>query len=258
MPIKPNTGKGGGGGNKTSVGLGNVDNTSDLAKPISTATQTAINYLDPMKTIRIFDDLIYSSISDVFKPVTANAVLSGTITPLGTDGNDHVGIFQISSSTTANSGVTITVPHILVPVSSNPTLTLCFKTPASFNANSTIMIGTIGVTVTSDRHGLQIIGDTAQSIVVNGGSTTSSGGFYLMSANTWYIAKIEIKNSSNIVCTLYADNGASVYTHTANTALTTSSVFGIRAINSGTTALSICNVDYINVVCTATANRAIV
>lgn len=28
---------------KTEVGLGNVDNTSDLAKPISTATQTALN-----------------------------------------------------------------------------------------------------------------------------------------------------------------------------------------------------------------------
>ena len=29
--------------NKTAVGLGNVDNTSDLTKPISTATQTALN-----------------------------------------------------------------------------------------------------------------------------------------------------------------------------------------------------------------------
>ena len=29
--------------NKGMVGLGNVDNTSDLAKPISTATQTALN-----------------------------------------------------------------------------------------------------------------------------------------------------------------------------------------------------------------------
>lgn len=28
---------------KTEVGLGNVDNTSDAAKPISTATQTALN-----------------------------------------------------------------------------------------------------------------------------------------------------------------------------------------------------------------------
>lgn len=28
---------------KAQVGLGSVDNTSDLAKPISTATQTALN-----------------------------------------------------------------------------------------------------------------------------------------------------------------------------------------------------------------------
>jgi hypothetical protein len=49
----------------TQVGLGNVDNTSDLDKPVSTATQTAldnkINYTDnPSKTqaggIRAFDD----------------------------------------------------------------------------------------------------------------------------------------------------------------------------------------------------------
>ena len=29
--------------NKTDLGLNNVDNTSDLNKPISTATQTALN-----------------------------------------------------------------------------------------------------------------------------------------------------------------------------------------------------------------------
>lgn len=33
--------------NKASVGLGNVDNTSDLSKPISTATQTALNGKEP-------------------------------------------------------------------------------------------------------------------------------------------------------------------------------------------------------------------
>ncbi len=32
-----------GGGTKTDIGLGNVDNTSDLNKPISTATQTALD-----------------------------------------------------------------------------------------------------------------------------------------------------------------------------------------------------------------------
>ena len=34
---------------KTTIGLGNVDNTSDLSKPISTATQTALNTLDEDK-----------------------------------------------------------------------------------------------------------------------------------------------------------------------------------------------------------------
>lgn len=34
---------------KTTIGLGNVDNTSDLNKPISTATQTALNTLDEDK-----------------------------------------------------------------------------------------------------------------------------------------------------------------------------------------------------------------
>ena len=36
--------------NKTAVGLGNVDNTSDANKPVSTATQTALD----AKTAKIF------------------------------------------------------------------------------------------------------------------------------------------------------------------------------------------------------------
>lgn len=36
--------------NKTDVGLGNVDNTADLSKPISTATQNALNGLDSRVT----------------------------------------------------------------------------------------------------------------------------------------------------------------------------------------------------------------
>jgi len=36
---------------KTTIGLGNVDNTSDANKPISTATQTALNNTQPLSTV---------------------------------------------------------------------------------------------------------------------------------------------------------------------------------------------------------------
>lgn len=42
---------------KTDVGLGNVDNTSDLAKPVSTATQTAIDGLETTITQNVLDTI---------------------------------------------------------------------------------------------------------------------------------------------------------------------------------------------------------
>ena len=49
---------------KTDIGLGNVDNTSDADKPISTATQTAldlkVNYTDVYSQVRCWDTLIYN------------------------------------------------------------------------------------------------------------------------------------------------------------------------------------------------------
>ena len=43
---------------KATVGLANVDNTSDVSKPISTATQTALNAKVGSSTATILDDII--------------------------------------------------------------------------------------------------------------------------------------------------------------------------------------------------------
>jgi len=55
--------------NKGAVGLGNVDNTSDINKPISTATQTALNSkLDEFQTdasLHFYDNTLASNISTI-------------------------------------------------------------------------------------------------------------------------------------------------------------------------------------------------
>lgn len=64
---------------KSQVGLGNVDNTSDLSKPVSTATQSALNALDAAKASNADDSTIIdngATISTVaVKEQRANAVI---------------------------------------------------------------------------------------------------------------------------------------------------------------------------------------
>jgi hypothetical protein len=86
---------------KNLVGLGNVDNTSDLDKPISTATQTALNtkanIVDiPSKTSFTYDILVsnWALVSGKYEAVISNAGILATsfvdVIPI----NDHVDIVR--------------------------------------------------------------------------------------------------------------------------------------------------------------------
>jgi len=61
---------------KADVGLGNVDNTSDANKPISTATQTALNAKEP--TVTAGTSAQYYRGDKTFQPLTQDAVPDGT------------------------------------------------------------------------------------------------------------------------------------------------------------------------------------
>lgn len=80
---------------KGDIGLGNVDNTSDVNKPISSATQTALNLKAIDSTVvhntgsetiagaKTFSSTISGSITGNAATVTTNANLTGPITSLG-------------------------------------------------------------------------------------------------------------------------------------------------------------------------------
>ena len=86
---------------KTLVGLGNVDNTSDLNKPISTATQLALNTKAdindmPTKTSFTHDILVsnWSLVSGKYEAVISNVgILANSFVDV-IPSNDHVDIVR--------------------------------------------------------------------------------------------------------------------------------------------------------------------
>ena len=88
---------------KSDIGLGNVDNTSDLNKPISTATQNALNTkanIDdiPTKTSFTHDILVsnWTLVSGKYEAVISNAgILANSFVDV-IPSNDHVDIVRSS------------------------------------------------------------------------------------------------------------------------------------------------------------------
>ena len=60
---------------KSDIGLGNVDNTSDLNKPISTATQTALNN----KQDKLTNPITGTGTTNKISKFTANGVIGDSI-----------------------------------------------------------------------------------------------------------------------------------------------------------------------------------
>ena len=141
---------------KTQVGLGNVDNTSDLNKPISTATQTALNgkqdTISDLSTIRTNasnGQSAYNTIQNYGDIVTYNAsnfatAIQGQKADTALQPNDDISelnndvgyITSASLPTVNNSTITfqknnITVGDINLNQSSNETINFNIPTTAS-------------------------------------------------------------------------------------------------------------------------------
>ena len=86
---------------KSDIGLGNVDNTSDVNKPISTATQLALNTKAdindiPTKTSFTYDILVsnWNLVSGKYEAVISNAgILANSFVDV-IPSNDHVDIVR--------------------------------------------------------------------------------------------------------------------------------------------------------------------
>ena len=106
---------------QTEVGLGNVDNTSDADKPVSTATQTALNLKeDDLGTPATSGFVLSSTIGDVRSwidpsvaaPVQSVNALTGTVV-LDTDdiGEGSINLYYTEGRVSANSDVATNTTH---------------------------------------------------------------------------------------------------------------------------------------------------
>ena len=107
---------------KSQVGLGNVDNTSDTAKPVSTATQTALNGKLNLSGGTMTGEIVLSSSTPSSANVAASkgyvdtqvSSVSGAYVPLA--GGTMTGDLTMGSGLKVNSSYTPTVsePNVLV------------------------------------------------------------------------------------------------------------------------------------------------
>jgi hypothetical protein len=199
------------------------------------------NLYNPNKTVRYTYD--FMSITPI-TPFAGGVFNSGTFTLIGYESENRVCVWDVNSSTTANSGAHCGILQTGCPHSAKPIITVHFKTPSAIDANSVIQIGTYSNTGT-DRSAIEISGSSAQVKNVVGGTATDSGGTYTVAANTWYIARVKYNSDSSAVFSLYSENGALLYTHTVNVALFNGALLGIKTFNTGTVAKSLARFDFI-------------
>lgn len=94
---------------KANVGLGNVDNTSDLNKPVSTATKTALEAQKIKKWIYTIPSLDWTAAEGVFTHVYSNPRLRASISPIITcTSNASEYNYITNAEATTNRGIIFT------------------------------------------------------------------------------------------------------------------------------------------------------
>jgi len=199
---------------KTDIGLGNVDNTSDLNKPVSTATQTALNLKQ--------------------NQLNGTGFVKATGATISYDNSTY-----LSTSTAASTYLPI----------SNPTATGTLTAPTianSLGANFATSSGNIGIGTASPAYKLDVSGTarfTGAATFTGGIFSFGSGGitsntaisFQALNSNTTGYQNIAIGNSSLSANTTGFNNTANgVNSLSANTTGVSNSAFGLNSLLSNT------------------------
>ena len=158
---------------KTQVGLGNVDNTSDVNKPISTATQTALNLKAPLVSptlvtpnIGVATGTSFNSITGLSSttPSVADTAAIGTSTTVARA--DHVHPVQTSVSGNAGTATKLTTART-ISLTGDVTGSVSFD--GSSNASITATIAANSVALGTDTTGNYVAEVTAgQGITISG------------------------------------------------------------------------------------------
>jgi len=145
---------------KTAVGLANVDNTSDANKPVSTATQTALN-------------LKANLISPAFTTPDLGTPSAGNLSNCTADGTNKVGYLNIPQNSQSGAYTLVLADagkHIYHP--SADTTARTFIIPA--NSSVAFPIGTPITFVNDTSAGAITIAITTDTLVLAGAGTTGS------------------------------------------------------------------------------------
>jgi hypothetical protein len=184
------------------------------------------------------------------------AINSGTISKIPGEPN-HPGILRISSSTTANSGGRVQTDVTAFRISGGEIFEIIFRLLVANNANTTIRMGFLDTTSSSDvtdgvyfelpANSLNLVAKTA-----NNGTRTALSTLATLAVNTWYRCVIEIeRGATQANFYIYNDSGAllDLLSITTNipTAAGRETGAGFVITNSGTTATALADFDFMAV-----------
>ena len=207
---------------KTDVGLGNVDNTSDANKPISTATQTALN--GKQATITGGASTITSSnltanralISNASGKVAVSAVTSTELgyldgvtsniqkqlnKKLSSAGGTMIGDLTVDGNLTASGSIGINAGGLLgsgddlmIAVASGTLITLTSDGVIIGNeGNTTRIMGVVDPYANTDAANKKYVDDTAAAVLPTV-TTTNNGQFLRVVNGAWAVATVDNAN----------------------------------------------------------------
>ena len=199
-------------------------------------------------------DLLYTTGATLAPPWSHYGISAGDIVHVDPEA-DHEGISGLQSSVNANSGRGFRI-HTDALLLAGGEVSLCWHRPQTL-ALTTRHCGFHNTTVvTLPAHGAWIWQDPATGIIygrtrnVDGNSTTGTG--FQLVTDTWYCEKIVVNaDATQVDFYCYANDGTELWhdllTTNIPTAATDTVGHGVVVTNSGTTAVTLDDLDYISI-----------
>lgn len=178
-------------------------------------------------------------------------IASGTITAQ-TGSSAHPGVQRISSSTTTNSGYSYLMNTSVFLLAGQEESNYIFNLTTS--ALTIVKMGFHDSTTSSlpvDGAYINITTTTLSGKTTNNSTASTTGTSYTLTVGTWYRCKIVVNsNATRVDYYLYAENGTLLWTDYLLTNIPTTAGrecgHGIVATNSGTVALGLIEIDYMD------------
>jgi len=192
-------------------------------------------------------------ITSTIEPWVNAAIASGTFA--GAAGTaKHPGVVTLLSSTSANSGHRVNLYAEAFLLGGGEKTTGIFKVVTC--AGTTVRFGFHDTTSEADVNDgvyIEIAETTLTGKTANAGTRSTTATNYTITENTWYRFVIEVNSDATLITySIYADDsGTALWIDTLATNIPTGANRycgqGIVATNSGTTALSLVSLDYMDI-----------